>query len=142
MKKLYTTDHKHICTCNEFEKKNQDYLDYLMLHNPTLCNAFNTDLDFRIANFKKFQSNFNIFFNSWLRNKFSFKLKYCEKNITNFFENIRTTVENYEELFALYNLYKKINSSAKTIYFYDISLDEDNRYKLILQNKGKDIVTI
>ncbi|WP_439478857.1 hypothetical protein [Chryseobacterium aquaticum] len=135
MKKLYTNNHANITTCDDFEIKFKDYLNYIKFSNPILFNSFTNNLDFKIQDFKIFKAEFNSFFEFWLKETFNYHLSFNIKNIDSFITTYRTIDEKFSELFANYNFYKKLNSAIDEFYIYDITTDEEIKYKKIINDK-------
>lgn len=135
MKKLYTYNHTNVTTCSDFEIKFQDYLNYIAFRNPILFRLLKSDSNFKIQNLEVFRTEFDDFFESWLREIFNYESKFDLENISDFISTFKTTDAGFSELFANYNLYKKINSATDTFYFYDITIDEEEKYKGIINDK-------
>jgi len=134
MKKLYTNNHANITTCDDFEIKFKDYLNYIKCSNHVLFNSLINELDFKIEDVEAFKTEFNSFFEPWLKQGFNYNLKFDMENIGSFITT-KTMDERFSELFANYNFYKKISSATEEFYIYDITMDEEIKYKKIIRDK-------
>lgn len=135
MKKLYTHNHANITTCDDFEIKFKDYLNDIKCNNPTLFNLFTNNVDFKIQDIKTYKSEFNSFFETWLKETFNYNLNFDINNINSFIDESRNINERFDELFANYNFYKRLNSAVDEFYIYDITVDEEIKYKRIIKDK-------
>lgn len=131
MKKLFTENHKNIMTCDDFEIKFKDYLDYIKEVNNDLYNQFARNIDFSIKNIYDFKKEFNVFFEIWLRKIYDYDLVFSEENLVFFIDSfiikLKTTDIGFSELFANFNFYKKINSAVDIFFVYDITENEEKK---------------
>jgi hypothetical protein len=125
----------HITTCSDFEIKFKDYLNFLKSNNHSLFNLLISNKDFKVNDIDIFRKEFNFFFKYWLIKYFKYKYSFESEYIDNFVSMYKTTGEKFDELFANYNFYKKINSAIDELYIYDISNNENIKYKEIIVNK-------
>ncbi len=136
MKKLYTYNHKNITTCANFDVKFKCYLEYIKKTNISLYNLFVDNIDFEIQDVNEFKNEFNAFFETWLKEVYNYNLVFNRENIDFFVDNFSTIDDRYNELFANYNFYKKINLAEVAFFIYDITVDEETKY-LAITKKSK-----
>lgn len=143
MKKLYTFNHQTVTTCNDFNNKFRDFLSFLKEKEHRLYALLNNYLDFNLKR-HEFEEEFDYFFEYWLKQNFQFHEKLVLHSLDALLKSVKTTDDNFDELFAYTNLYKKLKmESTEIIYFYDITLknEEEENVMTVIRNSEKPINT-